>query len=299
MPHPTVVILIALLFLLVGTSGVRAQVAGDLPKEVQGVEVIEHLGDQIPLDLEFVDSQGKKVTLGQLVNGKKPIILTLNYSDCPMLCVEQLNGLFDALEKMEWNIGDQYDMVTVSIDPLETTERARMTKQKYLKRYGRAGAAAGYHMLTGREENIKKLANAVGFHYTYSPDTKQYNHAAVTMILMPDGRVARYLYGVMYDPQTVRLSLYEAAEGKVGSTVDKVLMFCFQYDPEKGRYGLASVRLMQAGGALTLVVLGSAIWIFRRREKKKAKGSDQGDANASSESNAPSPPAPLPKGEGS
>jgi protein SCO1/2 len=188
-----------------------------------------------------------------------------------MLCSLQLNGLFDALERMDWSIGEKFDMITVSIDPLETPERARMTKQKYLKRYRRAGAAEGYHMLTGRDEDIKKLAAAVGFRYTYSAENRQYLHAAVTFILTPDGRVSRYLYGVEYDPQTVRLSLLEAADGKIGTTMDQVLLFCFHYDAESGRYGPAAFRLMQVGGGATVVIVAAGIWVLRRREKRKSR----------------------------
>ena len=243
-----------------------------LPSELRDVGVTEHLDAQVPRELEFVDSDGKAVTLGQFFTGEKPILLTLNYSNCPMLCSLQLNGLFDALKRMKWDMGGKFDMMTVSIDPLETPLRARSSKQKYLKNYGRAGAAAGYHCLTGRDENIKKLAEVVGFHYKYVPETRQYVHAAVTIVLMPDGRVARYLYGVQYDPQTLRLSLLEAAEGKVGSTMDQILLFCFHYDADRGRYGPAAFRLMQIGGGLTVVILGGAIWLFRHREKAKNHG---------------------------
>jgi protein SCO1/2 len=247
------------------------------PAELRDVGVTEHVDAQVPGDLEFVDSQGNKVTLGQYFDGQRPLVLTLNYSSCPMLCSLQLNGLFEGLKKMKWDVGGEFQMVTVSIDPLETPERARMTKQKYLKVYRRAGAAEGYHFLTGREENIQKLAEVVGFRYKYSAATRQYAHAAVTMILTPDGRVSRYLYGVQYDPQTLRLSLYEAAEGKVGSTMDKVLLFCFDYDSEEGRYGLAALRLMQIGGGLTVVILGGAIWVFRRREKARNRVQETGE----------------------
>ena len=241
-----------------------------LPEELEEVGVTEHLDDKIPLDLEFVDSRGKRVKLKQYFDGKRPVVLTMNYSNCPMLCSLQLNGLFDALKEMQWDMGDRFEMITVSIDPLETTQRAKMTKQKYLKVYRRAGAAEGYHCLTGRDKDIKKLARAVGFRYKYVPDTQQYVHAAVTIILTPDGRVSRYVYGVKYDPQTLRFSLLEAAEGKVGTTVDRILMFCFHYDAEKGRYGLAGFRLMQVGGGFTVLMLGGTIWLFRRREKKRA-----------------------------
>jgi protein SCO1 len=242
------------------------------PKELEGVGVTEHLGTPIPLDLEFVDSDGKPVVLKQLFDRHRPVVLTMNYSNCPMLCSLQLNGLFEAMKRMPWTIGDQFDMITVSFDPLETSERARLTKQKYLKIYSRAGAAEGWHFLTGREENIKTLADAIGFHYRYSESKRQYFHLAVTFILTSDGRVSRYLYGVEYDPQTLRLSLVEASDGRVGSTTDKILLFCFHYDSESGRYGLIATRLMQFGGGLTVVVVGSVIWLLRRREKKAKAG---------------------------
>jgi protein SCO1 len=250
-------------------SAALAQRTEPLPEELKGVGVTEHLDATIPLDLEFVDSNGKSVTLRQFFDGKRPVVLTLNYSNCPMLCSLQLNGLFNALKRMPWAIGGEFEMVTASIDPLETPERAQMTKQKYLDIYRRSGGAEGWHFLTGREENIKKLADAVGFHYRYSPERKQYLHIAATFILTPDGRLSRYWYGVEYDPQTLRLSLLEAADGKIGSTVDQILLFCFHYDAEKGRYGPAALRLMQVGGGLAVLCVGGVIWILRRREKTR------------------------------
>ncbi len=254
---------------LIATSPAHAQRIEPLPKELEGVGVTEHLNEQIPLDLEFTDSDGKPVVLRELFDGKRPVLLTLNYSNCPMLCSLQLNGLFDGMGRMPWSIGDKFAMVTLSFDPLETPERARMTKQKYLEMYRRPGAAEGWHFLVGREENIKKLADAVGFRYRYSAESKQYIHAAVTYVLTPDGRLSRYLYGVEYDPQTLRLSLLEAADGQIGSTTDQILLFCFHYDAEKGRYAPAAFRLMQVGGGATVLVIAGLIWILRRREKAK------------------------------
>jgi protein SCO1/2 len=271
---PRIAYLSSIAILLSIATTASAQRTEPLPKDLEGVGVTEHLGEQIPLDLPFVDSDGKPIVLKEIFDGKRPVVLTLNYSNCPMLCSLQLNGLFDGLKRMPWAIGDQFDMITVSFDPLETSERARMTKQKYLEVYRRAGAAEGWHFLTGREADIKKLADAVGFRYRYSEERRQYVHAAVTFILTPDGRVSRYLYGVEYDPQTLRLSLVEAADGKVGSTMDQVLLFCFHYDAESGRYGPAALRLMQVGAGLTVVVLGGAIWILRRREKTKNPKAD-------------------------
>jgi protein SCO1/2 len=248
-----------------------AQRAEPLPNELKGVGVTEHPGGRIPLDLEFIDSNDMPVSLKQFFDGRRPVVLTLNYSNCPMLCSLQLTGLFEAMKKMPWAIGDQFEMVTVSFDPLETPERAQLTKQKYLEIYHRAGAAEGWHFLTGREEAIKKLAAAVGFRYRYSEAKRQYFHVAVTFILTPDGRMSRYLYGVEYDPQTLRLSLLEAADGKIGSTMDQILLFCYHYDAETGRYGPAAFRLMRWGGGLTVLCVGCAIWILRRREKAKIR----------------------------
>lgn len=255
--------------MLAAVSRAEAQRKEPLPQELEGVGVTEHLDQSIPLDLEFRDSSGKPVKLQQFFDGKRPVLLTLNYSDCPMLCSLHLNGLFDALKRMPWSMGDQFQMITVSINPLETSERARMTKQKYLQVYQRAGAAEGWHVLTGREEDIKKLADTVGFHYRYSQDTRQYLHAAVTFVLTADGRLSRYLYGVQYEAQTVRLSLLEAAEGKIGTAADQILLFCFHYDAERGRYGPAAFRLMQVGGGVTVLFLGGLVWVLRRREKTK------------------------------
>ena len=262
-------VLVTVAVLAADPHATSAQRTEPMPNELQEVGITEHLDEKIPLDLKFVDEQGHPVKLGDFFSGEKPVALTLNYSNCPMLCSLQLNGLFDGFKMMAWDIGDQFEMITVSIDPLETPERARATKQKYLKIYRRAGATEGYHCLTGREENIKALADAVGFRYKYSPDTKQYAHAAATFILTPDGRVSRYLYGVQYAPQTLRLSLAEASEGKVGSTMDQILLFCFHYDAERGRYGPAAFQLMRLGGGLTVLILAGTILIYRHRERSK------------------------------
>ena len=239
------------------------------PPELKGVDVIEHPNAQVPLELPFVDSQGDPVTLGQLFDGQRPVILTLNYSNCPMLCSLQLNGLFDALKAMQWDIGDAFQMITVSIDPLETPERAALTKRKYLKSYGRPGSQAAYHCLTGREEQIRTLADTVGFGYVYDRETNQYLHMAATFICTPDGRVSRYLYGVEYDPQTLKLSLLEAAEGKIGSSMDRVVLYCFQYDAESGRYGPSAYNLMRLSGVLTVFVFGCLLLWYWRREARK------------------------------
>ena len=263
--------IITTLALLLSTTALQAEQTEQVPEELQEIGVEEHLDVRLPLELPFFDSSGEEVLLGDFFDGETPIVLTMNYSNCPMLCSLQLNGLFEGLQGIDWDLGKEYQMITVSIDPEEKPDRAEQTKQKYLKIYGREGVDQGWHCLTGEEANIRKLADAVGFGYAYLPDTQEYAHAAVTMICTPDGRTSRYLYGVQYPPQTVRLALLEASEGRIGTTMDKVLLFCFQYDETKGRYGPAAMKLMQAGGVVTLVFLVGMLGLYWIREARKAK----------------------------
>jgi protein SCO1 len=248
-----------------------------LPPELVDVGITELPGARLPLELPFVDSDGGATTLGRFFDGQHPVILTMNYSDCPMLCSIQLSGLVEAIRAMPWNLGQQYRVITVSIDPLETSQRAALTKEKYLKIYNRPGSAAGWHFLTGREENIKKLAATVGFRYKYIAQRRQFVHAAALILCTPDGRVSRYLGGVVYNPQTLRLSLVEASHGKVGSALDQFFLSCFHYDAEAGRYGPFALGIMRIGGVLTLLCLGGvllAFWIrdTRRRGSSKPEG---------------------------
>ena len=260
--------LLAGLLVSIGAAFASAQLNDGKPKELEGVGVTEHPDAQIPLNLEFLNGDGKKVTLGDCFDDNLPVILTMNYSDCPRLCIVQLNALVDAMRKMPWELGRRYRVVTVSIDPLEIPERAKLTRQKYLELYGRPGGAAGWDFLVGEEKNIKKLAETVGFGYTFY--AKQYIHVAVLMVCTPDGHVSRYLYGVEYDPQTLRLSLVEAAEGKIGSPMDQILLYCFHYDSSSGRYGLAAFNLVRAGGVLTLLILGGMLSVYWMRERRRA-----------------------------
>lgn len=253
-----------------------AQTDGPKLTELDEVGLTEHLDAELPLDLEFREydgsAEGRKVALREFFDGTRPVILTMNYSNCPKLCSVQLNALVDAMKKMDWNLGEEYQVLTVGIDPLETPERAQLTKQKYLKNYGRPGTAEGWHFVTSRDESkIKQVADTVGFGYSFNPDRNEYNHVAVLMLCTPEGRVSRYLGGVRYDPQTLRLSLAEAADGKVGSAMDQVLLYCFHYDAAKGRYAPAAFRFMQLGALLTLIVLGGVLLKFWRKERGKAK----------------------------
>jgi protein SCO1/2 len=263
---------VGIVALLIGTAtldSAHGQRKEAPPEDLMEVGVTEHLNDAIPLDLQFVDSKGLPVTLAEYFDGELPVVLTLNYSSCPMLCSLQLDGLFDGLKKMKWDLGDKYRMVTVSIDPKESPDRAQMTRKKYLQYYGRAGCGDGYACLVGKNEQITQLADTVGFHYRYVPKTGEYAHTAVTMICTPDGRLSRYLYGVEYDPQTLRLSLLEASQGKIGTPMEQLFLFCFQYDAASGRYGPSAFKLMRLGGILTVIGIGVVLLVYWRRESVK------------------------------
>lgn len=243
-----------------------AQLLEDLPPEMQGVGVDNKSGDQIPLDLRFRDENGRAISLSEVFDGQRPVLLSLNYSDCPMLCTLQLSGLVTGLREMDWKAGQEFLVVSVSVDPLETTVRAKQTEQKYLKQYNRPGAADGFRFLTGNQKSIRALADAVGFRYKYVPDTKEYSHTATEIVCTPDGVVSRYLNGVAYDPQTLRLSLVEAADGQIGTTFDQLLMFCFHYDETKGRYAPTARRIMSLGAGVTVFALVVGLvpyWMLR------------------------------------
>lgn len=241
----------------------------ELPDELKGIQIEEHLNLKLPLDLAFTDENGQAVTLGQYFDGKRPVILTLVYFGCPMLCGLVSNAQMDAMKQItDWTPGEQYQAVTVSFDPRETRELAAMKKQNYVNEWGKPEAAKGWHFLTGRQDEITKLAAAVGFRYRWDEKTKQFAHAPAIMVVTPDGRMSRYLHGVGYDPKVLRLSLVEAAEGRIGTTTDHVLLYCFQYDPTRGAYTLAARNLMTAGAGLTVLAMTAWLvpaWVRGRR----------------------------------
>ena len=252
-----------------------AQRMEPLPKELEGVGITERPGARIPLDLEFTAEDGKPVRLGTYFDGKKPVILNLGYYRCPMLCGLVLSGLLQGLKETAWTVGREFEVVTVSIDPLETPTLARLKKESYLSDYGRPGAAAGWHFLTGREANIRKLADAVGFGYRYVPEREEYAHAAALFMATPDGHLSRTLYGVQYAAGTLRMALTEAGQGKVGSVADRILLTCFHYDAAEGRYAVAAAALMRIGAGATALALGG--WLLARwvRDARRANGGSE------------------------
>jgi protein SCO1 len=248
------------------------------PKQFEEVGITEHLGAQVPLDLTFTDENGQSVTLGKYFQPGRPVILTLNYYACPMLCTVQLNELVRALKDMPWTPGKEFEIVTVSFNPRETAALARLKKQNYFKEYGRAEAAPGWHFLTGGQQNIQKLTEMVGFRYRWDAESEQYVHGAAAIILTPDGQVSRYLKTIVYDPSTLRLALTEANEGKYRSAVDEVLLYCFHYDAAAGRYTLAATKIMRAGGIVTLLILGGFLvtaWVRGRGVRQPGASADR------------------------
>ena len=240
------------------------------PRELEGIGITEHLGSQVNLDLPFVDDEGRNVTLRQYVNGTKPVILDLAYYNCPSLCNFHLNGLNDALKKLKWTTGKEYEFVVVSINPNEKPPLAQAKKANYLNAYGRVEGASGWHFLTGNEAQIQELAREVGFKYRWDEPTKQYAHVSSAYVLTPEGKIARYLRGIYYAPQTVRLALTEASDGRISGVVDNLLLYCFHFDPKSNKYVLAAFNIMRAGGALTVLLIIAFLapyWIRQRRQE--------------------------------
>ena len=223
---------------------------------------------QLPLDAPFVDEHGKDVRFGDYF-GKRPVILVLSYYECPMLCTQVLNGVAGALEALPFTAGTEFDVVAVSFDPGETPAMALAKRAQYLKRQGSKANPAGVHFLTGREASITALTEAVGFKYKYDPSIDQYAHPALITILTPEGRVSRYLFGIEYGPRDLRMALVEAANHKIGTVVDQVLLFCYHYDPERGSYGLAITNIVRLGGIMTVAGLGTFILVNLRRDRRQ------------------------------
>jgi protein SCO1/2 len=236
------------------------------PPGLEKVGIDQRLNEQVPLNLQFKDEQGKAVQLGEYFKAGRPVILNLVYYRCPMLCGEVLNGLSAALKVMKFTPGREFEVVTVSIDPREDSTLAAAKKQTYVKKLGRPEAAQGWHFLTGQKDQIDALADAIGWHYQYDPTTDQYAHAAGIVLVTPTGRLAQYYYGVEYSARDMRLGIVEASQNKIGTLADVVTLYCFHYDPRTGRYGAVITNIVRLAGLITVVVLGSFLIIMFRRE---------------------------------
>jgi protein SCO1 len=238
------------------------------PGVLQEVGFDQHLGETVPLDLAFTDETGKSVKLSDYF-GRKPVVLSLVYYQCPMLCTISLNGLAGALEVLSFVPGQEFEVVTVSFDPTESPTLAAAKKQAYMARYRRPEAHAGWHFLTGPKESVEALTRAVGFRYVWDEATKQFAHPAGLLVLTPGGKISHYLFGVEYAPKDLRLALVDAAGGKIGNAADQLLLYCYQYDPQTGRYSASILNLVRLAGALTVLGLGAFILTASRRRRPR------------------------------
>jgi protein SCO1 len=245
------------------TQGITSPPANVRPPGLKNVGIEQHLDEQIPAALTFRDETGKAVQLGGYF-GKKPMILNLVYYQCPMLCGEVLSGLESALRVLKFDVGKEFDVLTVSFDPKETPEMAVAKKAEYLKRYGRSGAAQGWHFLTGPAASIDALTKAAGFQYQYDPKIGQFAHATAIMVLTPEGKIAQYYYGVEFAPKDLRLGLIQASQNKIGTVVDQVLLYCYHYDPDTGKYGAIISRILQLAAGVTVLILGTFLVVMFR-----------------------------------
>jgi protein SCO1/2 len=253
--------------MLVTTSSAQSLTENQLSQ----ISFDQRLNSQVSLDLSFRDENGKAVALRDYF-GEKPVVLVLGYYQCPMLCTLTFNGMVEAMNDMRWSIGKEFTVVHVSIDPKETAVLAAAKKQTYLKRYGRAGAGAGWHFLTGDEPEIRKLADEVGFHYAYDASIKQYAHPSGLVILTPDGKVAKYFFGVTFSPAQVYAALQDASKRKVGSPIERLVLLCFHYSPIKGKYGALIMSVVRILGAVTLVGMMWLLIAMIRRERARRSG---------------------------
>ncbi len=245
-----------------------------LPKTLDNVGIDQKLNEQLPLDVIFRDETGREVRLGEYFNHGKPVILSFVYYECPMLCNQVLNGLAGSLKTLSFNVGTEFEVVTVSFDPRETPQLAAAKKDSYMARYNRAGAEKGWHFLTGDQKSISALTQAAGFRYAYDEKNQQFAHASAVMLTTPEGRMARYFYGIEYAPKELRLGIVEASANKVGSPVDQLLLYCYHYDPASGKYGLAIMNIVKLAGAIT--VIGIVLLIFLLSRQRRISGIDEG-----------------------
>ena len=257
------------LFAIAGASVHAQQIT--TPAILDKVGITQNLNAQIPPDLAFRDETGKSARIGDFF-GQKPIVLSLVYFDCPALCTEVLNGELRTMKAISLDLGKDFDAVTVSFEPKDTPALAKAKRDVYIGQYGRAGAADHWHFLTGDQQSIDALTNAVGFRYAYDSSIRQYAHAAAILVLTPDGRIDRYFYGVIYPARDVRLGLVEASQGKIGTLTDHALLYCYQYDPMTGKYGMVVMNVLRAAGGLTVLILGIFMTMMFLRERKRQVG---------------------------
>ena len=243
-----------------------------LPKALDEVGIQQKLNEKVPFDAEFKNANGEMVKLGKYFNNDKPVILALVYYECPMLCNEVLNGLTGSLKGINFNAGEDFDVVAISFDARENEKPnlAKNKKEGYLDRYGREGASEGWHFLTGKQSEIDKITKAVGFNYKFDEATNQFAHAGGVIVITPEGKISRYFYGIDYAPKDLKFGLMESSEEKIGNPVEQLYLYCFHYDPSTGKYGLAILKVLRLAGIATILGLGLMLFIFWRRNRGKS-----------------------------
>ena len=252
------------------SGGIMSPPANVRPPGLQFVGIEQHLNAEVPGDLQFRDELGNPVRFGDYFGHGRPVILNLGYYQCPMLCSELLQGLVGSMKALTFDLGKDFDVVTLSFDPRETTEMAAAKKRDIIKRYGRPNTAQGWHFLTGQADPIKALTSAVGFQYQFDPKTQQYAHATAIIVLTPDRHIAEYLYGVEFAPKDLRLGLVQAGQGKIGNITDAVLLYCYHYDPRTGKYGAIVSNVLKLGALATMLILGTFMFVMFRADRRAA-----------------------------
>ncbi len=244
-------------------------VASNVPPQFKDVTFKQRLGDRLPLDVHFKDESGRDVALGEYF-GKKPVVLSFVYYQCPMLCTQVMNGISSSLKVLSFTAGKEFDVVLVSFDPRDTPEAANAKKRAHLDHWNVRDTADGWHFLTGDEDAIRRVTSAAGFTYQWDAQSQQFAHVSGLLVANPDGTLSRYFYGVEFSPRDLRLALVDSGNGKVGSVIDELLLYCFQYDPAHGRYGAVFMNMLRLGGVVTVGFIVGFIVLMRRREMRSA-----------------------------
>ncbi|PKD44202.1 SCO family protein [Rhodohalobacter barkolensis] len=260
-------------FFIFSAGSVSAQLNQSKPQILEDIGVDEKLGDNIPLDLKFANSEGDSVRLGDLLESGKPVLLNPLYYECPTLCSLVLDAVYKVVDQLVWSPGDDYTIISFSIDPEEGPDLAAQNKRSYLESLDRPNADEGWHFLTGNQQNIEALTESIGFKYKYDEETGEYLHLASIMLLSPEGKITRYLYGATFRELDLRNALHESADGKIGSAIDQVVLYCFTYDPSSQSYVPVAMNIMKLGGLATVIILGIFLGIFWRRERRSTQSS--------------------------
>lgn len=249
-------------------------VSTEKPREFDGIGITENLGQQVDLNLKFKDENGQEVTLAKYYDGTHPVVISMVYFNCPGLCNFHLNGVVESMKEMDWKAGEKFQLLAISFDPKETPDLAAAKKVNYMKLYDKAGTENGFHFLTADADTVKKITETVGFKYRWDEQSKEWAHASAAVITNPDGKISRYLHGIMFDSKTFKYSLNEATEGRIGNVIDQMIFYCFKYDPTKSKYTLYAFRIVQIGGVMVILILAALlgpVWWRARKEGNAAK----------------------------